>query len=104
TLAQGDHLLHVRTHRLGLDDRSLDALFHDDAGHQIAQQRAPMTGISSKFPTCYTMTHCFALFRSSWLPISFVLCGTLPQRLAPLRARLFQGSVARDFSLALCSR
>src|SRR5438105_2260078 len=60
------------THRLGLDDRSLDALFHDDGRHQVAQQCAPMTGISSKFPTCYTMTHCFALFLRRLLASSLI--------------------------------
>src|SRR5207253_2486977 len=57
TLAQSDHVLDVRAHGLGLDRGGLNALFHNDRGHQIAQQGTAVTGIASEFPTCDTMSH-----------------------------------------------
>src|SRR4029077_19148881 len=38
TLAQSDHLLHSRTHGLGLRHRRLDTFFENERRHQIPQQ------------------------------------------------------------------
>src|SRR5271167_3718631 len=57
TLAEGDHLLHVRAHGLGLGQGGLNALFRDQRGYQVAQQRAPVFGVPSQLPSCSTMTH-----------------------------------------------
>src|SRR5438477_2362062 len=56
-LAQSDHVLDVRAHGLGLDGGGFNALFHNDRGHQIAQQGTAVTGVASEFPTCDTMSH-----------------------------------------------
>src|SRR5574341_784147 len=56
-LAQGDHALHVRAHGLGLGHRGLDAFLQDERGHQVAQQRAPVTGVAAEFRTCDSMSH-----------------------------------------------
>src|SRR5271169_7129195 len=58
-LAQGNHLLYMRTHGLRLGQRGLNALLHDQRGHQVAQQCAPVLGVPSQFPSCSTMTHVF---------------------------------------------
>src|SRR5690242_3958012 len=57
TLAERDHPVHVRTDRFRLRQRRLDALFHDQGGHQVAQQCATVLRVSSQLLTSNTMTH-----------------------------------------------
>ena len=64
-LAQRNHLLHMRTHRLGLGHGGLHAVFHDDGRDQVAQQRAAMAGVASEFESCIAMAHGETLFRIS---------------------------------------
>ena len=56
-LAERDHLLDLRTHRLRLDRGRLNALFHDDRGHHVAQHGAPVRSGSSEFVSCNFVTH-----------------------------------------------
>src|SRR5947209_11808459 len=56
-LAQRDHPVNMRTDRLRLRQRGLNALFHDQGRYQVAQQRAPMFCVPSQLLTCYAMTH-----------------------------------------------
>src|SRR5205823_14125902 len=56
-LAERDHLLDVRAHGFRLGLRGLDAIFKDQRGHQVAQKRAPVRGVTSEFPSCFAVTH-----------------------------------------------
>jgi hypothetical protein len=56
-LAQGDHLLDEGTDGLGLGYGRVHAIFFDNGGHQVAQQRAAMAGVASKFESCIAMAH-----------------------------------------------
>src|SRR4051812_30721594 len=56
-LAERDHLLDVRAHGFRLGLRSLDAIFKNQRGHQVAQRRAPVRGVTSEFPSCFAVTH-----------------------------------------------
>src|SRR5262249_36276155 len=44
-LAQGNHLLDMRTHRLGFRHRGLDAFFEDERSHEVAQKGATMARV-----------------------------------------------------------
>jgi len=46
-LAEGNHLLDVRTHGLGFRDRGLNTLFKNERTHQVAQQCATMARVTS---------------------------------------------------------
>src|ERR1041385_7779671 len=67
-LAERDHLLKVRPHGFRFRDRRGDALTLDECRHQIAQQRAAMTGVPSELPTCIAMSHDVFLFLYSRAP------------------------------------
>jgi hypothetical protein len=56
-LAQGNHLFNQRTDSLGLGQRGLDAVFHDDGRGQVAQQGATVTGVASELVSCIAMAH-----------------------------------------------
>ena len=56
-LAKGNHLLDMRTHRFGFCYGCLDAFFEYQRAHQVSQQRAPVAGVTSKFPGCFQVTH-----------------------------------------------
>ena len=58
-LAERDHLLDVRAHGLGFGLGGLNAVFEDQRGHQVAQKRAPVRGVTSEFPSCFAVTHGF---------------------------------------------
>src|SRR5262249_37302405 len=56
-LAHSDHLLHVRPHRLGLNNGGFNSLFDDQRSDQVAEQRPPMRGVPAQFPSCFSVTH-----------------------------------------------
>jgi hypothetical protein len=56
-LAQSNHFLHVRTHRLGLGPGGVYAVFEDKGRGQGAQQGAAMAGVPSEFESCIAMAH-----------------------------------------------
>src|SRR5579864_4108400 len=56
-LAKRDHFFDQRTRCLRLGNGRLDALLHNHGGDQIAEQRAPVRGVSSEFVSCNFVTH-----------------------------------------------
>ena len=57
TFAQRDHLFNDGARGLGLGNGRLDAFFDDHRSDQIAQQRAPVRGVTSEFIACNLVTH-----------------------------------------------
>src|ERR1700756_259920 len=95
--AKRDHLLDQGARSFCLGNGRLDSLFHNHGGDQIAEQRAPVRGVSSEFVSCNFVTHfkpqglkprsLFGLERRGWKPRPFK---------AQLPMRKFQSSTSQS--------